>query len=218
MPSGLIVMTIRPGRKPHHQVTDALLKAQKETSAWPIYFRDDAPFGDPGDVKTPRELLTKRMNLAFALNEARQAFLNDDFEYFVHVESDTSIPPNAIPELLEAIHVEKSDIAVGIQRLKHPPCHLSCARQDPKYGWDVIKPINLTMEDLKQRFIPVDWYSLGCILIKKCVLEKVKFRAEVGPGVDWTFGQDAYELGHKCICCCRVRCGHVRDNGEVIMI
>jgi len=206
MIKGLIVITLRPNQRLDSRVIHSLENLQGETpGCWPFYFATDSPYGYPTD------LIIKRKNLASVLNKAREVFLDDNFSYFVHIESDTIVPSFAIVEMLEA----NSPIAVGLQRLKYPPYNLSCHKQDP--AKDYISLIQLGEDDLSRRFLPVDWYSLGCILIKREVLEKVEFKPGIGYGVDWMFAEDCRKKGFKCILCTRVKCGHIK-NGKVIEV
>jgi len=204
---GLIVVTLRPSQVLDKRVNNALTQLQKTTpGTWPFYFAQHSPYGEPVN------LIIKRKNLAFALNQARKIFLRDSFDYFVHIESDTIVPDFAIIEMMET----GSDIATGLQRLKYPPYYLSCHKQNP--AWDEIAPMQLTEDDLNQRFLPVDWYSLGCILIKRYVLEEIEFEPGINYGVDWVFAEKCHKKGFRCILCTRIKCGHILKNGRVVEV
>jgi len=210
---GLIVVTLYPNQELDSRVLDSLVQLQKNIhkgtdNFFPFYFIQENPFG------LPENLLTKRKNIAANLNRARKDFLADGFEYFLNIDSDIIVPPFAINEMIEA----GSDIAVGLCRCRYgPPYNLSCAKQDPKK--DGVYLVQLTEEELAQRFVEVSWYGFGCILIKRHVIEAIpKFEADISFGVDWMFARECHKRGFKAICCTRIKCEHLLPNGKVIEV
>jgi len=203
--TGVIVITLPPQRQLDSRVIDRLIEIQANTpDDWPISYIDKNPYGEPEDLRT------KIKNIVYNLNTARKYFLESNFQYFLSIESDVIVPSFAVKEFIKA----ESDITVGIYRLHSG--NLSCLKQEK--NMDEIHPIPLTRKDLSKRFIPIDWFSFGCMLLKKEVLEEIEFEADFALLHDFAFSKRCKERGFKAICCTKVKCGHISPSGKILEV
>jgi len=203
---GLIVITlIRPHLLPP-PVNEASRKLQRSTpGTWPFYFEFNEGFKEPQDLKEKIRFIAQN------LNKARRAFLNDDFQYFLNIDSDVIVPPFAISELLAS----GGDVAVGLYRMKQPPHTLSPWVEEPAGSGKIRE---LTEDELSQRFIEVHRFGFGCCLIKRRVLEAIEFEPDLSLGPDFAFAKRCQEKGFKVVACTRVKCGHVVSGNKVVKV
>lgn len=117
-------------------------------------------------------------------NRAREIFLAGDYDYFLSVESDMIIPPDAISKLLEA----DADLAYGLYVFRHMSEQFkrwsAFYELDLFGGWSLSKQPQLA-RSLWGKIISVKGIGMGCTLIKRRVLEKIYFRMYTGREDDW---------------------------------
>ena len=83
-----------------------------------------------------------------------------------------------------------------------------------KYNWNfewvhkILTPEEVAGKDL----ISIDYCGNGCVMIKRGVLEKVKFRLEGEFFDDMLFCKDTAELGYKIYADCSLKCKHLVEN------
>ena len=200
---GVIVITcISPHRIPASVLHSVAAAQGRAPGIWPLVTFHNKNY------KEPKNLKEKKTFIAENLNKARLCVLAQGYDWMLKIDSDIIIPKNTIPELLAS----EADIAVGLYRLRYKPYNLSPWIEEP-VGSGKIRL--LKDEELKQRFIEVHRFGLGCTLIKGDVLKRVSFNPALDSGPDYDFARRCVDEGFKIIACTRVKCGHL-DNGKVI--
>lgn len=164
-----------------------------------------------------REVLAEQRNML------RKQFLKmKEFDYFMSWESDVILPKRSIARLLENIQMPKIDVITAIN-IHHK-------------GEDSNLPIAITAEGAKLEGTArqVDWddvlkaheenegmmkiagSGVGCSLIKREVLEKVRFRVELDKGAfdDMFFSKDVNKEGYVQLMDCRIIADHRQGGWE----
>ncbi len=141
-------------------------------------------------------------------NILRRKVLDEGYDYFLSLEQDI-IPPK---DILERMLKHKKDIITGVYFIRN------------KNNWGQIGLIplvyklidkkNLTMIPLSSselesnQLLEVISAGLGCVLIHRNVLEKIKFRYENKVFDDRFFFLDCYNKGIKVFCDPSIKCKH----------
>ncbi len=137
--------------------------------------------------------------LAESMEEARQMCLRNKYEYLFSLETDI-IPPRSIIEMLVAAKrkVIGAMYHIGHGHHSRPMIQL----QEPHYH-ETLRSVY----DLKDELItfldgnikPVYHCGLGCVLIHRSILEKIKFRYIPGQNYypDTYFAQDVNDMGER---------------------
>jgi len=150
--------------------------------------------------------------IAAQYNEARRLTLDGGYDALLTVECDMLVPRNALRRLL-ALH---ADVAYGLYTLRRPPWEWSAYSViEGMAAWPLSQVPDVARRDWGN-VVEVDGIGLGCTLIRRHVLERVRFRAD---GLlhhdgqrsynDWYFGQDCAAAGYRQVCDTAVICGHV---------
>jgi len=116
-----------------------------------------------------------------AYNHAREVFLEKDYDYFFSLEQDIIPDPDILNKLLK----HKKNICSGLYYLGDKPCCMVGKVKEVPPGrerefrfethyfkYDYIDQAELD----KGKLIKVFAAGLGCMLIKRKILEKIKFR------------------------------------------
>lgn len=152
----------------------------------------------------------------------REAFLSGPYDAMLVIEDDI-IPP---PDTLERLIALNADMAYGVyvfrqSRPKWPVVNIF-ERYDPP-GRNTGESLSVWPEKyaaaVRQGVVPCSGGGLGCVLIKRHVLEAIPFRLEQpnGPHCDSYFTDDVFHAGWTMMADMRVRCGHKRrDTGEIL--
>jgi len=177
-------------------------------------FQRDNPL--PGDGRK-----TGIRNHHHQYQRGRETFLAGGYDAMLVIESDIIPPANALQRLW-ALDV---DIAYGVYvfRQTHVVNLFERYYADDKYAGK--KALNIG-ESFSVRglwppskdIVPCSGAGLGCVLIKRQVLEDLPFRITNNPGVhcDTWFTNDAYTANYSMMADTRVVCGHKREDGEVL--
>lgn len=150
-------------------------------------------------------------------NEARHLALEGGYDALLTVECDMLVPANAIRRLRRC----NADIAYGLYILRRPPWEWNAySVMEGMAAW----PLSQVEERARKEWgevVEVDGIGLGCTLIQRKVLERVRFRAD---GLlhqdgnrsynDWYFACDAREAGFAQRCDTSVVCGHIHPQDE----
>ncbi len=136
------------------------------------------------------------------------------YDYFLSLEQDVIPPKNIIESLLK--HNKK--ITTGIYFANNLLPNGSIALIPLVYK--LIDDKTLTMRPLtedevfKDQLIEVVSCGLGCVLIHKSVLEKIKFRYDLNSFDDRWFCKDAYDLNIPIYADTSIRCKHLIINHQ----
>jgi len=144
-----------------------------------------------------------RERIVHSRNILREEALKN-YDYFLSLEQDV-IPPR---DIIERMLKHKKKIVSGIYFVTFEDNLVPLLYK--KVRGDEVR--HLTFEEVKNdRLIEVDACGLGCVLIHKDVLKKVKFRYDKTkePFDDIWFCIDAAKNGFKIYCDTSVKCVHM---------
>tara|TARA_Y100000310_G_scaffold144893_3_gene144248 strand:+ start:58977 stop:59738 length:762 start_codon:yes stop_codon:yes gene_type:complete len=170
-------------------------------------------------IRAPEFISDSRERLAASRNILRKKALDEGYDYFLSLEQDVIPPKDIIEQLLQ----HKKKVMTGVY---FKPVLLNLAHKG-----EVVKQVKKLMP-LLGGFIPgmqekMHWYSaeevtgrkiiqvrfsgLGCVLMHRDVLEKIKFRVEkrVFCHDDVWFSHDLYDKGFALFCDTYVKCKHL---------
>ena len=185
--------------------------------------------------------------IADSRNVLRKIVLDENYDYFLSLEQDI-IPPKDIIERLLKLNKPivsgvyynmfqnnfgKSDIK-PLAYAETTPEQFEILKADPKYeNTDIRKKIEsgkikgpedihgqLSAKEVEgSKVIEVFYAGLGCMLIKREVLEKIEFRGPDTSFDDHAFCMDARKLGYKILLDTSVKCAHfVKIGDKKVMI
>lgn len=173
---------------------------------------------DNPDNGTDRE--AGRQNILHQYQQARQRFLCGNDDALLVIESDI-IPP---PDTLQKLAALDVDMAYGVYRFRVSNV-VNIFERYPDNP-DGTPPRNEGSSlSLKRRFladairagrIACTGGGLGCVLIKRHVLEVIDFRLEENAHCDSYFNRDAMQRGFKQMADMSVVCGHKSESGEIL--
>ena len=159
-----------------------------------------------------------RANILYNYQKGRRAFLDGSYDQMLVIENDM-IPP---PDTLEKLTACNADLAYGLYCFRHgdKPSYwqMNAYRYVENKRTYPDQPISLFPKALRQawgKVIPVSGGALGCVLIKRSVLEAIDFRG----GDTWCdhyFTLDAWRGGYDMKCDMSVTCGHIRPDGLIL--
>lgn len=152
------------------------------------------------DYSRPNETVTAKYQLA------QDVFLAGDYEYMACLEYDMICPEDALQRLVAL----DADIAYGLYALRHPGhIHWNAANRVEFVGaaWLSNDPDNARAA--WGHVAKVQGCGLGCTVIKRRVLETLRFRNWRGVSNDWALACDAREAGFTQVLDLRVICGHM---------
>ena len=164
-------------------------------------------------IKTEHAGNVRKM-LARDRNFFREKALNEGFDYWLSIEQDI-IPPQDVAERL--LENRSAKIVSGAY------FNFSHEKEDKILKPDMFCPINpkdkgtgitrrLMFDDLwPSRPIKVFVTGIGCLIIQRDVLEKIKFRfnPKIKAYDDLWFCRDAFKLGFEVLVDSRVSCKHM---------
>ena len=156
----------------------------------------------------------KTLNSVRNRNEMRKAVLGTDSTHFLMVDSDTVLPLNALETLLS----RDKDIISGWSLMANDKKWIAA-----KWKGDKLCHYYAPEEGI----VEVDMAPLGCMLVKREVLEKVKFKdgldefikdgdgKNIYKGITAKFGENAQKSGYKLFLDGDVICQHIRKEQNV---
>ena len=135
-------------------------------------------------------------NITAAHNKARWMVLKSDYDYLLSVEADMIIPPHTINGLLEC----ESDIAYGLYVWRH-----KLKRWNAYYDVGLFGGYSYTLKPQKARemyggIVDVEGLGMGCTLISRKALGRLRFRLYEGLPGDWLldeYADEAKEIGQS---------------------
>lgn len=147
-------------------------------------------------------------NIGYNLNKARSISLVDGYDYLAIIESDVIPPSNALLEMLKV----NADVIVGL--VPERPSKVKTNEFIICMSWNG-NPNAKELIPKGQPFELPGGDGYACILVKRRVLEKVKF-PEQGSG-DMCWYNELHKLGFKVFCQPSVLCSHIDRDGKVIV-
>lgn len=189
-----------------------------DNSATPDYAARIKALGIP--VVTDPPLADVKERIAHSRNVLREKALKEGYDYLLSLEQDVIPPPDVIERLLQ--HNVK--VITGVYftiydidgEAKMRPL---VWKQDPTNADNVI----FMNEEVKAaRGKKADLHEIassgvGCILIHRSVLEKIKFRVANGTYDDMPFCKDAAANGFKVYADLAIICKHITNINEQIL-
>jgi hypothetical protein len=178
------------------KTVEGILKVQWQEPIDYWLTANDNPFAEP------------YLNITHQYNKARARVLDGGYDALMCVESDMIIPPDTLKRLAAC----ESDVAYGLYVFRHT-----------RHTWSAYLDLQQTSgisvsEDrhgalsMWGRVVDVAGVGLGCTLIRRNALERVKFRlSDTEPtktACDWHFALDAASEGLLQRCDLGVVCGH----------
>lgn len=197
---------------------DILLVDNSATNDYFNEFSKKVPMIKTSRIENLKELVARDRNVL------REKVLNENYDYLLSLEIDV-IPP---ADLIERLLSHKKDIVSGVY---YKPYNLT-VKQDGKLVKKAVKifPLlwqsvdkesvrQLTSSEIEDpKLIEVAISGLGCLLIHRSVLEKVKFRVNLkeSPACDdvW-FCHDVRELGFKIFADTSIKCKHLLKGKKI---
>lgn len=147
-------------------------------------------------------------------NLLRENVLRNNYDYFFSLEQDVLPPPDILQKLLK--HNKKLITAVYFANNVIPD---KATRELIPLVYKLVNKENLDMRSLNeeelwkdQRLHEVVSAGLGCLLIHRDILEKIKFRYEKNTFDDRWFFIDCYEKKLKVFADTSIKCKHLIHN------
>ncbi len=168
--------------------------------------------------------------IIFSRNIIRQKVIDGDYDYFLSLEQDV-IPPRG---LIERLLWRNKDVVSGLVFHLVPKVDKNGKKyllQIPMLGRNVDNTDKISMFRTEQvlssgSLVEIDYASMGCLLIKNNILDKIKFRYEEYGSDDvdnviwddFCFCRDARKLGYSLFADLGVRCKHQVLQGHTVSI
>ena len=155
------------------------------------------------------------LNIISGRNIIREYFLDKNYDYLFFLDTDVIVPKDIFQKLLEC----NADIATGVylcnQQIKDKRIILPAIYKFHDEGKVKIPPIE---EMTGEKIFEIAVCGMGCCLIKRDVLNKIKFRqftSSTEDGEDVAFCIDARKNGFKVKVNTAAKCKHiVKLNNE----
>ena len=179
------------------------------------HFQRDNPIVD---MEVGNERYRGVQNHLHQYQRGRDMFLRGDYDAMLVIESDIIPPPDTLTRLAEI----DCDLAYGAYVFRQSPVVNIMERYQEgalnvgesltvRHKWEWAKA---------QGVVDCSGAGLGCVLIKRHVLEAVQFRTSSLPTArvhcDSWFTTDVYEKGYTMKADCNVLCGHKDEDGTII--
>lgn len=180
-----------------------------------------------------------RETIVISRNLLRQKVLDGGYDYFFSLEQDVMPPINVIEAMLEdkkdivgGMYCNMFVDNFGIEQMK-PLVYMAISKEEfealkgEKFkGTEIQKKIlsgkitrpeqinsQLSLNHVREpRLMEVLFTGLGCMLISRKVLEKVKFGWAEDSFDDAKFAEDARKAGFKVYVDTRIRCDHITNQ------
>lgn len=152
-----------------------------------------------------------RQRIIDSRNVLRQKVLDEGYDYFLSLEQDIIPPEDVIQKLLS--HDKKIVTGVYFSYQTNNDVTLLVPLLWKRVSKDEVR-FMLEKEVVEPKLMEVDACGVGCILIHRDVLQKVKFRYDKNDaGFDdvW-FCKDAFDSGFKIFADTSVKCKHLIEG------
>ncbi len=158
--------------------------------------------------------------IAHSRNIIRDKVLSEGYDYFLSLESDVIPPPDLIERMLAANVPAITGVYFTIYTVNGEPKMrpLVWKAHDDKQMTFMNEEVKAA-RGKKREVVPVKASGLGCMLIHRSVLEKIKFRATTESFDDMPFCQDLEKNGFTLYADLTLICKHhVERNGQVYVL
>lgn len=197
---------------------DVLLVDNSSSKDYFNEFSKQVPMIKTERIENLRELVARDRNLI------RDKILKENYDYFLSLEIDV-IPPF---DLIEKLLSHKKDIVSGVYykdyevNITKAGIPLRKAKTILPLLWKAVDSENvrqLTSKEVEgNKLLEVAISGLGCLLIHRSVLEKVKFRVNLKESSacdDVWFCHDAIKQGFKIYADTSVKCKHLLKGKKI---
>lgn len=198
------ILVFTPVYRLESETLDAVFKLQFGGAlSW--LFQEDNPTNDG------------RLNHLHQYQRGRRQFLAGGFDAMLVIESDI-IPP---PETIQRLESTNADCAYGVYRFRVSNVINVFERYpgNPRnMGESLSNKPHLLKRAVKIGQTPCSGGGLGCVLIRRSVLEAIDFRMEAvhSAHCDTFFNRDVMAGGFSQWADLRVICGHKDESGVVL--
>ncbi len=197
---------------------DILLVDNSATNDYFNEFSKKVPMIKTQRIENLKELISRDRNLL------REKVLKENYDYLLSLEIDVIPPLNLIEKLLS----HKKDIVSGVYykdynlKIKKEGKLIKEAKTILPLLWQRVDEENvrqLTPEEIEEsKLIEVAISGLGCLLIHRSVLEKIKFRTSLNESSacdDVWFCHDVRQLGYKIYADTSIKCKHLLKGKKI---
>lgn len=156
-----------------------------------------------------------RRNHLHQYRRGRETFLAGKWDAMLVIESDIIPPPNALKELAAI----GADCTYGVYRFRVTNViniYEKYPGQPRNIGESLSVRPHIYRRAVMQQVYPCSGAGLGCVLIRRRVLEKIDFRLEEAGHCDTFFNRDVLQAGFSQLAAMRVICGHKEEGGTVL--
>jgi hypothetical protein len=207
MPNVLIAVPLHTGI--HRRTLDCLLQLQHSR-----VYQSNIVILRGGD----EHISDAKTRIAWKYNQARDMLLQGNYDFLLTIEQDIVFEQDALARMLATMEEHCADVGYG----------LYCLRQPPFYRWNVfpaMDPETFTGQSLSffpemargawGKVIECDGQGNGFTLIRRRVLERIRYRVEKRGAVGAHSSQDTYfafdcmDAGIKQVCDLSIICGHI---------
>jgi len=201
------VMVFMPVKRLEFAAIEAALNLEWD-GPMTFVFQEDNPLD--GDDR-----LTGIKNHLHQYQRGRELFLMGNFDAMLVIESDIVPPQDALNKLAAV----DTDLAYGVYVFRvSQVVNIFEAYQRPARNHGESLSVRGLWPGQKNKVIDCSGGGLGCVLIKRHVLEEIQFRLnDTGAAFcDSPFTTDCWQAGYEMKADTSVICGHVREDGEVL--
>ena len=158
----------------------------------------------------------RRESILHHYQKGRTAFLAGDFDYFLTIESDIVPPPDTITRLMAL----DCDVAYAVAQLRSSPV-INIFEKYPggrNPGSSLTFKPRLLESARRAGVYDCSGGGLGCVLIRRHVLEDIDFRLipKDGAYCDTYFNRDVLQGGYSQKADMNLLCDHIDDDGTVL--
>ena len=172
-------------------------------------FQEDNPL--PGDDRE-----TAKRNHLHQYQRGRETFLRGNYDAMLIIESDIVPPPDALKKLAAV----DADLAYGVYVFRvSQVVNIFEAYPRPSRNPGESLTVRGLWPKLKNKVIDCSGGGFGCLLVKRHVLEDVRFRLEDeyrGGFCDSQFTRDCWQRGYDMKADTSVICKHINEYGTVL--
>ena len=171
-----------------------------------VLLQKDNPTGDPWS------------DHLWQYQRGRDLFLRGDFDAVLVIESDI-IPPADTLTRLAAQMAAGADLVYGVYLFRGGRV-VNILERYPEPARNLGESLTvrgLYAAAVRRGVVPCSGAGLGCVLIRRQVIERIPFEAPDRPGFfDWQWTEQVYRAGFSMVADMGIQCGHVDpDAGEL---